>query len=279
MIGQQNMKYRLQTLKESGKLPHFLIITGDRGSGKKTLLKEMFPDIYYPEDLSVDSIRKIVEISYKYSNGIFALPDADNMSLAAKNALLKVVEECPNHNYYIMTLESPYNTLDTIRSRAIIMNMDTYTESEIVKYCNRNEMHTDEFSDIVRRLCTTPGEVDLLEGYGVIDFYSFVSLVMANISRVSNTNALKISDYISMKEGDGKYDMKLFFRAFMSLCMRNFNPEDGDIGDFRAVTYMNWIMSTSYYLRQLSINGVNKQMLFDSWIMKVRQETVWNSQN
>ena len=125
MIGQKYLKKYVQTLIDEDNFPRFSIFVGPKGSGKKRFLREYFEGIY-PEDNKVEKKKKIIDMAYKVSHKTFIIPDADDMSNAAKNALLKVVEECPNDNYFIMTLEDEVNTLGTIRSRAQIFYMDMY---------------------------------------------------------------------------------------------------------------------------------------------------------
>ena len=72
------------------------------------------------------------------SSILYLIGDGDNLSNEAKNALLKITEEPPNDAYIIMCLESIGNTLETIKSRASVYNMDYYTTDEIMQYFKAN---------------------------------------------------------------------------------------------------------------------------------------------
>ena len=269
MIGQTNLQ---QTLKESPS--KFIIIAGEKGSGKKTLVQEVFGiNGYWVHNTSVASVREMIENAYKYHDATFVLPDADSMSLQAKNALLKVVEECPNNNRFIMTLENENNTLEPIKSRATIYQMEEYTNEELLYYFHCNYPHNNVDDDtIILELCTNPGEIELLNKMGVQDFYSYVQKVVDNIIQVSGANAFKIADKISFKEDDCKYDLQMFLRAFMSVCIHYFSDIEKDENDI--LTYAKWCQITSKYLRELRITGISKQPLFDAWILEIRATVI-----
>ena len=256
MIGQKYLKKYVQTLIDEDNFPRFSIFVGPKGSGRKRFLREYFEGIY-PEDNKVDSIRKIIDMAYKVAHKTFIIPDADDMSNAAKNALLKVVEECPNDNYFIMTLEDEVNTLVTIRSRAQIFYMDMYFPKDLRDYAYTLGIKDVEELKIIADVCTTPGDVNVLCKQGVKDFYDYTKLVFENVADVSLANALKIPDKLALKDGDDGYDLRLFLRMFMSLCIAN-------------QVNARWVEYTSRCLTKMRIKGLNKQMLLDTWILSLR---------
>lgn len=257
MIGQKYLKKYVQTLIDEDNFPRFSIFVGPKGSGKKRFMREYFDGIY-PEDNKVDSIRKIIDMAYKVSHKTFIIPDADDMSNAAKNALLKVVEECPNDNYFIMTLEDEVNTLGTIRSRAQIFYMDMYYPKDLRDYADAVGIKDEEELKIITDVCTTPGDINILCKQGVKDFYDFTKLVLENVADVSLANALKIPSKLSLKDGDDGYDLRLFLRMFMSLCIS-------------TQANVEWVKSTSKCLIKLRTKSINKQMLLDMWIFSIRE--------
>lgn len=267
MIGQTQLLSNIKKLQSEGKFPHFVIFVGPKGSGKKTLLSELFNGVYL-ENSKVESVRKMIDMVYHVENTIFIMPDADSMSLAAKNALLKVVEECPNDNYFIMTLEDKNNTLETIRSRAIIFTMDNYSSQELTDYVMMKYPNETNVDDLVE-LCDTPGEIDSVVKYGTEKFYSFVRKVIDNIILVSGANAFKIADSISFGNDD-KYDIKLFLKVFAVECIRRFKTAD----NADKIMYASWCNITSRYIDELMITGVNKQALFDAWILEIRESWI-----
>lgn len=263
MIGQQFLIKRIEQLRKADSFPKFCILVGPKGCGKKTLIKELFVGAYL-EDNKVETVRKMIEVAYQTYNNVFIMPDADTMSNAAKNALLKVVEECPNDNNFIMTLEDENNTLETIRSRATIFRMDAYKPDDISVYyknlCKGNVTLEDE--QIVRDVCQNPGEVNLLMKYGIKEFYDYVQLVVDNIAEVTMANAFKIPSKVALKDGDDGYDPALFWKAFINIVV-----------DRAIVTNepLDVVSITSKALQNLRIKGINRQMLMDCWILDIRE--------
>ena len=123
MIGQRVLRDRITGQIIKGRFPRFSIIIGEKGSGKKTLATEIRHQLFANEvvtDTKVDSIREIIELAYKVNDTtVYIIPDCDNMSSAAANALLKVTEEPPKNAYFILTCENEENLLQTIRSRGV----------------------------------------------------------------------------------------------------------------------------------------------------------------
>ncbi len=281
MIGQANLHSRIEQLIENHVFPRFSILVGPKGSGKKTLAHELerlfnnwrvisdHVNVYELPDVKIDTIREMIIQSYKQvMTMLYIIPDADNMSNAAKNALLKVTEEPPNEAYFIMTLEDENNTLETIRSRGTVFYMDRYTPGEIASYFYE-EYHANNGKpeeEIIRAICETPGDVDLLSNIDnknyIADFYDYVKLVVDNIAEVSLANAFKIPSKVALKEDADGYDLRLFWKAFMKICL-----QDNVVYGIKAEA----VQITSKYLQKLRVKGINRQMLIDCWLMEIRE--------
>lgn len=269
MIGQQYLQSQLMQLIENGTFPRFSIIVGPRGSGKKTLAHLIYQKfgtgILSNIGISVDAVRQSISQSYtvRGSQVIYLFADADNMSNAAKNALLKVTEEPPNNAYFIMTLEDENNTLETIRSRGTVFRMDRYTADEIIQYVTSKYAETDK--DNINRfkdICETPGEVDVLASCGVKEFYDYVQLVVDNIAEVSLANAFKIPSKVALKEDAEGYDFTLFLKCMIVVCSDKMKQD---------VIYAEVVQCISRYLQKTRIKGINRTMLLDNLILDVRE--------
>jgi len=90
------------------------------------------PDIIYVtpagRTLGVDNIREQVSSvvyirPYKYKHKIFILNDADLMTVAAQNALLKTLEEPPPYAIFLLISENLNNFLPTILSRCVTLKL------------------------------------------------------------------------------------------------------------------------------------------------------------
>lgn len=270
MIGQVNLLNSIKEQIENDKFPTFSIIVGEKGSGKKTLVHTISELLEVTSvdwcSTAIDSIRGMItdaHITRSYKI-LYVIPDADTMSIQAKNALLKITEETPNNCYFVMTLEDVNNTLETIRSRGTVFHMDGYSRKEIEDYVDEYYGLTEkEELDIIKDLCETPGQIIELESFGVSEFYDYVKLTVEHIQTVSLANALKMSNRISMKAEDTEnYDLKLFWKAFIKVCAGKMVQER---------EYIHWIRITSKALSKLRVRGINRQMLFDNWVFDIRE--------
>lgn len=140
MIGQKNNINTLIQWRCNKSIPRFIIIAGDEGSGRLTLSKIIMKTLHATgiiSDCKIDDVRRTIEYAYEYTAPIvYIFRNADDMSVGAKNALLKVVEEPPNNAYFIMTVHNIDNMLGTIRSRGTVINMEPYSQKELKSVCD-----------------------------------------------------------------------------------------------------------------------------------------------
>ena len=269
MIGQREVTNKIFGQIERGKFPRFSILIGESGSGKKTLAQEISHKLNMSSTIvgtSAENIRFCIEDSYKLVDPIvYVIADCDNMSSAAANALLKVTEEPPQQAYFILTCENLENLLPTIKSRGVTYMLEPYSYEDKCDYlsvCNKQLSEEDE--TFVLEVATNIGDLKMFGDMNIAEFRQYVSLVIDNIAEVQGSNAFKIGDKISLKE-DNNYDLRLFWKAFSCLCVDRMTGED-------AIKYAVAVAITGNAIQQLSIKGINKDMLFSTWILDIRRE-------
>lgn len=263
MIGQKQLIKQIDNLIETG-FPQFIVITGEKGSGKKTVAEYIAKKVskihWTLEENKIANIRQMIEMSYNnYQATMCIIPEADTLSTPAQNAILKIVEEPPRNTYFVMTVQDINYVLPTIKSRAFVLTMNPYTRAEIKEYAK-------EDNELYEQICETPGECDLLQAMNIEEFVDFVDKVVDNIGEVGTANALKLTQNIAMKEEDKGYDMKMFFKVFIHQCMQEPSSKHCELAK-----------ETSKVMQKLRIKGVNKQMLFTDWILEMRR--LWKLQN
>lgn len=263
MIGQHELVRYLSRLIADGSFPRFSLMIGEAGSEKNQLAEviasQMGANFASLSDCKVDTIRQLIDDAYKVRTlTVFNIPDADNMSLQAKNAMLKVMEEPPNRAYFVMTLEDTNNTLPTILSRATVYNLVPYSEAELKQYAESKGCTESEI-EILLSICDTPGDIDLMIEYGPEKFYAFVDKVVDHVATASGSNVFKIGQSLKFKESDESgYDLRIFWKAFTCVCMSR--------------QYYYGVKLTSTYSAMLRSKSVNRLMLFDNWILDIREE-------
>ena len=286
MIGQNILCDKIFAQIERGKFPRFSILIGDKGSGKKTLCYEIAKRLDCGTTFvstKSDDVREMIETSYKVDLPIvYVLADCDNMSSSSANALLKVVEEPPKNAYFILTCENIHNLLPTIKSRGVTYMMEPYSYEDKCDYldvvnsdCFKNRAETEFVLNVSDNIgdVKTFIEMTMFSELSIKDFIEYVELVIDNIAEVSGSNSFKIGDKVALKDEEDKYNLRLFWRAFNSLCVDRMTEKN----QTEPLKYARAVAITGECLSQLNINGLNKQMLFDTWILKIRGEWLYDS--
>lgn len=271
MIGQRYLLERINGQVERGRFPRFAIFIGEKGSGKKCLASTIADYLKYPisfVDTKVDSIREVIDTAYTVDMPIiYVIADCDNISNAASNALLKVIEEPPHNAYFILTCENEENILQTIRSRGVTYMLEPYTYEDKCDYIEEKVVpEFEEDENFILEVASNCGEVQQMLNMDVHQFKTYVDLVIDNIVEVSGSNAFKIGDKLALKDDTDKYDLRLFWKAFRSVCTDRM--KDGK----DPLKYARAIAITGDSLSQLNIRGINKQELFDVWLLNIREE-------
>lgn len=263
MIGQQELMKYISRLISDGRFPRFALFIGEQGSEKsqiaEVIASQMHANYASVSDCKVDTIRQLIDDAYRVRTlTVFNISDADNMSLQAKNAMLKVMEEPPNRAYFVMTLEDTNNTLPTILSRATVYNLNPYSADELRQYAQSKDCDEDEV-EILLSICETPGDIDLMLEYEPKKFYSFIEKVVDHVATASGSNVFKIGQSLKFKESDESgYDLRIFWKAFTCVCVSR--------------KYYYGVKLTSTYSAMLRSKSVNRLMLFDNWILDIREE-------
>ncbi len=272
IIGQKRNIEEIQLFKEKDAFPRFMIITGEKGSGKKTFARYVSEQIggfvVYPEN-GVDAVREAIASAHKCTaptTYIFA--DADRMSPQAKNALLKVTEESPQQAYFIMTLEDINNALSTLKSRAFVFQMENYTTSELQKYLSMKSDGSKD--DTILLIAQNPGQIDELLQMNVDEFINYCNLFLDNIATVSGVNAFKSASRIKFTEQGEGYDPILFLNCCMAICYSRMRHNIDSLSSSDVMKLFKTIRCCVKYKNELKVTGIKKDATFDMFILELR---------
>lgn len=152
LLGNERIKENLRLSFQRGRVPHFFLICGPRGSGRHTLarllaaammctgdqqpcgkcegcrkvINGIHPDFITVDDperktVPVDLIRQArADLFVRPNEGkrkIYLLPRGQDMQEPSQNALLKILEEPPAYGAFILLTDNGEKLLPTIRSR------------------------------------------------------------------------------------------------------------------------------------------------------------------
>ena len=271
MIGQLKLLSTLSNLIVENKFPTFSILAGTKGSGKELMAKEIAKKLqatFIFSGIKVDEVRDLIELAYSQVEPfVYYIDKSDQMSVQAKNAILKVVEEPPKNAYFIMATEDLENVLATLKSRGSAFQLDPYSPGELMEYINsKNHQITERELQIVLNVCDTPGEVDELIKCSVLKFYDFVTTVLLNLGIVSGVNAFKISNSMKFKEDSEGWDIQLFIKLaqFRALELAKEQPST-------AKKYCKFNVTAAKLKETLKYSNSNKFMTFDTWLLGAKE--------
>lgn len=132
LYGNQELKADLEPIFAGKKeVPHAILLSGPSGCGKTTIARifaaflkceSSLVELDAGADRGIETIRKIRESAKAkgfVSGGrkMFILDEVHNTTKQAQEAMLKALEDCPNHVYYVLCTTNPESLLKTILTR------------------------------------------------------------------------------------------------------------------------------------------------------------------
>jgi DNA polymerase III delta prime subunit len=274
MIGQRNNKEFLTQCIANNRLPRFLLIRGEKGSGKKELVKYIskisgYEVVYYTP--SVDNVRNLINLCYQQTKPIiYVITDCESLSNQAKNALLKVAEEPPTNTYIILTVNDD-SLLTTIKSRGTLIVMEEYSYEEKRQFAENTLNISDNLEE---KLAVSSNFGDLI-AIASCDYNSiskYCDNIVDNIKQANIGSSLKIGKKIKLKDKDNEdsslFDLQLFVKVLLFKYKQKCFEVLGNINEYQY--YFKCWECVFYATKQLQKN-LNKQYIIDEMILKLRE--------
>jgi len=129
------------------------------------IIRRSLSDMTSKKSIGVDEIRLIIEDVYtkpfKSEKKVYIIEDGDDLTSAAQNALLKVIEEPPPYAVFIICATDLNKILITVQSRCRIMHFTANSASNIRLYVNEHYPQFADKSDFIESFCAgAPGKAD-----------------------------------------------------------------------------------------------------------------------
>ena len=230
LIGNERLKDNLIQSLRRGRLSHFYLISGARGSGRHTLarllaaalqckdqtlcgtcsgcrkvLNGQHPDFITVDDpekktVPVDLIRQARSDMYIQPNEgrkkIYLFPRAQDMGVPGQNALLKILEEPPSYGVYILITDNPERLLPTVRSRCTELALRPLPEELLRRELGRRFPNSDGIDAAISRSGGYLGQaIDILEGNGDLD-----SVTQEFLDAIAQRDSLALAQVLAPME-------------------------------------------------------------------------------
>jgi len=145
IVGNKETVEAIENMLKKGNPPHSYLLTGGTGCGKTTVARILANKLGCTEanfrelaPRKIDEIRSIIGSSkYKPMDGSdCAVWYLDEIHLAGKDAqdtLLKILEDTPNHVYFILSTTDPQKLAAPVKGRCMTFDMKVLSDREMLK--------------------------------------------------------------------------------------------------------------------------------------------------
>lgn len=171
IIGNSSVQEYLQKVIENKSFAHAYVFSGPQHIGKTTFAEwfinniicderceihleekhnQIYPDFYFLEreegkkDISVEQVRKLIgslQMTSLLGNyKVAVINGAEYLNSASSNALLKALEEPTSKTLLILLTSNEEHLLQTIRSRSVIIRLQSVSREEMTRYASPNAL-------------------------------------------------------------------------------------------------------------------------------------------
>ena len=224
LFGKQRETALLSEMAENDRLPHGIMLTGEKGLGKRTFAKwcamlylcsspennmpcgkcrscrniisgEHADVIYakggkYTKDNVRDNVRFASTLPNDSDTRVFIYEDCEEMTEEQQNVLLKAIEEPSRHNRYIFTCSNTSAILETIMSRLVCIPVSDMTAEECVSCLEYNGCDSGTAKQSVELYGTNPGRIlEILSDENRIKLYDTAEKTAAALSQKNEYSA------------------------------------------------------------------------------------------
>jgi hypothetical protein len=241
------------------RLPRTLLLLGDYGCGKHTLVKyisERFNLVV--ENITENISSELIDnISQRTSPSLYVI-EGMKLTLRDENILLKFLEEPLKNAFIVILSESKQSILPTVLNRCQVWNFESYDSvylnSLINTNCNR---------ELLLSIANTPGKILEYQQYPIEDMFNLADKIFLNIHRANFANTLSLSRYLAFKNEKDKYNVSLFIDILLECCRKLIiEGKLADYGVYKLTSKLN---------NNKLIFNIDKKALFEHYLIELKE--------
>ena len=158
IVGNEEMLQSISNLIKKKNHPHSFLLTGGTGCGKTTIARIIAKELQAKDsDINeinssdfrgIDTIRNLInQCQYKPLESpcrVWILDEVHKLTNDAQNAMLKILEDTPQHIYFILCTTEPEKLLKTIVGRCSTFQVKNLDDRQMYKLLKRTVIQEEE---------------------------------------------------------------------------------------------------------------------------------------
>ena len=151
IVGQDSVVNMIEKMIEKERIPHTILISGPSGCGKTTIARILkrelkcgkadFYEINGADKGGIDDMRRIRSNMHRAPIAgdcrIWLIDEAHKITAAGQDQLLKMLEDTPEHIYFILCTTDPQNLKKAIKTRSTELAVRNLSDSDQLKVIKR----------------------------------------------------------------------------------------------------------------------------------------------
>lgn len=271
MIGQRELLKKIDGQIEREKFPKVSILIGEKGSGRKTLAYHISQKMNLDMCLvnpTLDEITEVYNDLHKETLplSIYVFDDGDFIPDEATDILKKMIADDIEATFIIIC-ELLDNIPQEIKEKSVTYMMESYYDDDKFDFLYKMGINTlnREDEEFVIDTASNLSDIESLCALDIRDFKKYVNFVLDNLvsdTFIPSTNASKIA----FNEEDDKFPMRMFLKAFMTICGDRMRIEGN------SLMYCRFIAITGDTLQRMIGDSSDNKKVFDVWEATIRFE-------
>lgn len=146
VVGQSEVVEQLSNRLSTNTMPHAMMFSGGSGTGKTTVARILAGCLHVSDNdyiemnaanaRGIDTIRDIAnKMNLKPLGGgkrMYVIDEAHQLTTAAQNSILKLLEDCPAHCYFLLLTSEPSKLIKAIETRCTPFKFNSVGSSDML---------------------------------------------------------------------------------------------------------------------------------------------------